>query len=990
VSARRPPLVSVVTCFLDAERFFEEAIESVFAQSHPAWELILVDDGSRDGSAAIARRYERRHPDRVRVVTHAGGRNLGKSASRNAGIAASNGELLLFLDADDVLLARTLEKLAGAISRSPQAAVAYGRARMWFSWPGNPDGRDAAWDFDTDLPAPEGSVLPAGRLLPALVRDDDDLPSVCSAIVRRAALDAVGGWEDAFVDQYDDFVLWSKLLSRYPVRILDETLSLYRKHADSSCAVATREGEWSAVDLSASRYRYLAWMERHLTRERLGDEATWAALEAALAPYRHPTAPVAVDAVAPAAAGEAGGARGHLDHPRPEGRARSHRLPVTGWAAGNGARALAVELIADGRPIRQVPLDGRRPDVAAQLGRGRDERHGFSTAVELAGTAPLALDVAAVLEDQRRVPLARIDARRLVRPQDVALGALSVSVVIVCRTEAAPLAGAIESALAQDHRPLEVVVVDDGSSSALERIALAYPGVRYVRTEGEGVGAARRAGLRRGGGDLLLLLAPRERLHPRAVSAAVARLAADPQRAFVAGAGERPERPLDRAALLHDGPAAGPLLVRRLALHAAGGIPDAPEGVEDWALQLRLARAGAGIAIADPLLAERPPAKPVPPASVRALLGHERAHAAGARERRALRRAERLIDGRRGGGLARRLQRGRAQGRALILMYHRIAELPADPWGLAVAPERFAEQLAVLREQARPLALHELVTRLERGRPLPARAVAVTFDDGYRDNLDAALPALEAAGVPATLFLATDMVGRGREPWWDELERILLSPGELPARLSLRVAGRTIARNLGESAVYGPAAAYRHARWRGGRDPAPTARHAAYLELWLALWPLAEAPRTAALDQLAAWAGAKGGVRESHRTLDPDGVAALATSDAFEVGGHTISHPRLSARRADAQREEIARGRALVAELTGAPARHFAYPYGGLDDYTPASARLVAQAGYASACATWEGTVHAACDPWQLPRVQVPDVGGEAFAAWLAERSQLR
>jgi glycosyltransferase involved in cell wall biosynthesis/peptidoglycan/xylan/chitin deacetylase (PgdA/CDA1 family) len=985
VSGRRPPLVSVVTCFLDAEHFFEAAIESVFAQSHPAWELILVDDGSRDRSAAIARRYERRHPDRVRVVAHAGGRNLGKSASRNAGIAAAKGELFLFLDADDVLLPRTLEKLAGAISRSPEAAVAYGRARMWFSWPGNPDGRDAAWDFDTELPAPEGSVLQPGRLLPALVRDDDDLPSVCSAIVRRAALERVGGWEDAFVDQYDDFVLWSKLFSRYPVRILDETLSLYRKHEDSSCAVATREGEWSAVDLSASRYRYLAWMERYLTRERLGEEATWAALEAALAPYRHPTAPVVVDAVAPAAAAGAGGARGHLDHPRPDGRARSHRVPVAGWAAGNGARALAVELIADGRPIRQVPLDGRRPDVAAQLGRGRDERHGFSTAVELAGTAPLALDVTAVLEDQRRVPLARIDARRLMRPQDVALGAPSVSVVIVCRTEAGALAGAIESALAQDHRSLEVVVVDDGSSSALERIALAYPGVRYVRTEGEGVGAARRAGLRRSGGELVLFLSPRERLHPRAVSAAVARLTANPERGFVASAGARPERPLDHALLLHDGPAAGPLLVRRLALSAAGGIPDAPEGVEEWALQLRLARTSAGIAIADPLLAERPPARPVPPASVRELLREERPHASTDRERRALRTAERLIEGLRGGGLLRRARRNRAEGGALILLYHRIAELTADPWALGVAPERFVEQLAVLREQARPLPLHELATRLERGRQLPPRTVAVTFDDGYFDNLEAALPALEAADVPATLFLAADMVGRTREPWWDELERMLLSPGELPARLSLRVAGRTIVRDLGDAASYGAAAAYRHARWRAGQPP-PTPRHAAYLELWRALWPLEENRRTVALDELAAWAGAAGGVRASHRTLGPDGVAALAASPVMEVGGHTISHPRLSARRPDVQRQEIMRGRARVAELTGKPVRHFAYPFGGLDDYTPKTAKFVAQAGYASACATWEGTVHSACDPWQLPRVPVPDVGGEAFAAWLEDR----
>jgi len=73
------PLVSVVVIFLDAARFLEEAVASVLAQDHPNWELLLVDDGSRDGSSAIARRYAERHPGRVRHLEHAGHANRGKS-----------------------------------------------------------------------------------------------------------------------------------------------------------------------------------------------------------------------------------------------------------------------------------------------------------------------------------------------------------------------------------------------------------------------------------------------------------------------------------------------------------------------------------------------------------------------------------------------------------------------------------------------------------------------------------------------------------------------------------------------------------------------------------------------------------------------------------------------------------------------------------------------------------------------------------------------
>jgi len=98
------PLVSVITIFLDAERFLNEAIESLRAQTYERWELLLVDDGSRDGSSEIAREHAARDPHRIRVLEHAGHANLGMSASRNLGIAHARGDLVALLDADDVYL----------------------------------------------------------------------------------------------------------------------------------------------------------------------------------------------------------------------------------------------------------------------------------------------------------------------------------------------------------------------------------------------------------------------------------------------------------------------------------------------------------------------------------------------------------------------------------------------------------------------------------------------------------------------------------------------------------------------------------------------------------------------------------------------------------------------------------------------------------------------------------------------------------------------
>src|SRR5262245_33392805 len=99
-----PGLVSVVTNFLNAAPYLRESIDSVIAQSHAGWELLLVDDGSDDGSTGIARRAAGRDPARCRFLEHPGHQNRGASAARNLGIAHARGEFVAFLDADDVWL----------------------------------------------------------------------------------------------------------------------------------------------------------------------------------------------------------------------------------------------------------------------------------------------------------------------------------------------------------------------------------------------------------------------------------------------------------------------------------------------------------------------------------------------------------------------------------------------------------------------------------------------------------------------------------------------------------------------------------------------------------------------------------------------------------------------------------------------------------------------------------------------------------------------
>jgi peptidoglycan/xylan/chitin deacetylase (PgdA/CDA1 family) len=122
-------------------------------------------------------------------------------------------------------------------------------------------------------------------------------------------------------------------------------------------------------------------------------------------------------------------------------------------------------------------------------------------------------------------------------------------------------------------------------------------------------------------------------------------------------------------------------------------------------------------------------------------------------------------------------------GKAIVLMYHRVDREECDPWGLCVDPDRFAEQVDVLRGKAEVLSVGELTNRLKND-TVPSRSACITFDDGYVDNVRKARPVLERFDVPATFFLVSGQVGQPVEFWWDDLERLLLQPGSLPDHLS--------------------------------------------------------------------------------------------------------------------------------------------------------------------------------------------------------------
>ncbi|MHC5074529.1 MAG: glycosyltransferase family 2 protein, partial [Planctomycetota bacterium] len=130
-------LVSCIIIFFNAEKFLEEAIESVFAQTYKNWELLLVDDGSTDSSTAIAHNYIEQYPEKIRYLEHEGHQNRGMSATRNLGIYNAKGEYIAFLDADDIWLPYKLEQQIPILVSHAQAGMLYGSSYYWYSWTGN-------------------------------------------------------------------------------------------------------------------------------------------------------------------------------------------------------------------------------------------------------------------------------------------------------------------------------------------------------------------------------------------------------------------------------------------------------------------------------------------------------------------------------------------------------------------------------------------------------------------------------------------------------------------------------------------------------------------------------------------------------------------------------------------------------------------------------------------------------------------------------------
>jgi SAM-dependent methyltransferase len=305
--------------------------------------------------------------------------------------------------------------------------------------------------------------------------------------------------------------------------------------------------------------------------------------------------------------GRSAGLLGFLDQPKAGDLLEGPRVPFVGWVIGSDRhRATGVEVSANGSVCQRLSLESPRPDVAAAYKDYEDDTDvGFRGDAAITGTAHVTLQIAAVLDDGSRVPLASMRVRRRLADADPAGLATLVSVVLTATDPDSHPDQAIESVLAQTYPNFELIVVDaTGSGGGVAEAARRIPGLTVLESASS-VSAARNAGLQASGGSVVVFLATSERLLPDAVELGLQELAAQPECAFVSGKcvvtrryhdqPEYPQQPLvtaDHYAVLLGRnyvltPAAA--IFRRAALEAVGGFDETLDAFADYDLYLRLA-----------------------------------------------------------------------------------------------------------------------------------------------------------------------------------------------------------------------------------------------------------------------------------------------------------------------------------------------------------------------------------------------------------------
>jgi peptidoglycan/xylan/chitin deacetylase (PgdA/CDA1 family) len=278
--------------------------------------------------------------------------------------------------------------------------------------------------------------------------------------------------------------------------------------------------------------------------------------------------------------------------------------------------------------------------------------------------------------------------------------------------------------------------------------------------------------------------------------------------------------------------------------------------------------------------------------------------------------------------------------RLLVLCWHNVEGTWCFPSRPGEGLRGFRRQLAAIRRFGTVVPLDDALAALRNGVPLPPRAVALTFDDGYRDNLELAAPELQRLGMPATVFLVPAIVSGELRPWWEELSWALTAT----TRERLDWEGRRIALDT------------------------PARRRLAERTISNELKRRDRLAREAAVRELVATLRPAGASRVDDMFLDAEGCRALMRR-GLSIGSHSAHHAILSMESAATQAADLADSRRDLEDLFQTPIATLAYPNGAPGDYDRTTVEAAKLAGYANALTTIRGMNGPTTPPYEIRRL---------------------
>lgn len=213
-------LVSVIMPAYNAEKYIEQAVQSVVNQTYPNWELLIINDGSTDGTVSYLNKIQ--HPA-IRVIHQA---NKGVSSARNAGLSVANGEFITFLDADDVLPDSSLEVRVNYLVKNPDIHIVGGRVDIWTD------------DFKTEICCKKPEYC--GKFLPKLLKLDAQVFSSICYLVRKNILRNVRFKEG--MTHCEDLLFWIELSVLENVNYGSVSSSIYKYRTSNTSATSDATG----------------------------------------------------------------------------------------------------------------------------------------------------------------------------------------------------------------------------------------------------------------------------------------------------------------------------------------------------------------------------------------------------------------------------------------------------------------------------------------------------------------------------------------------------------------------------------------------------------------------------------------------------------------------------------------------------------------------------------------------------------------------------